>query len=105
MPGALLIVVVCFLSWATLNRNRAYHSAQEIWADTIKKWPQNWRAHYNYGRELSFAGKHKAAIVEYQRALDLRPDYPQAWNNLGNEAALAGDAAKAKRILSQGPGV
>ncbi len=87
VPCGLLAAATCVLGWTTVVRNRDFHSAAAIWADAVEKRPDNWRAHYNYGRELSFAGKHEAALAEYRRALELRPDYVPAINNLGSELA------------------
>jgi Ca-activated chloride channel family protein len=39
-------------------------------------------AHYNLGNVLFKQGKYGEAITHYNRALELRPDWPEARNNL-----------------------
>ena len=40
--------------------------------------------HYNYALALAKKGRAKEAIQQYERALEIWPDYPEALNNLGN---------------------
>lgn len=49
----------------------------------------------NLGIEAQNLGLSADAARLYRRALDRRPDLPQAWNNLGNTLALSGDAPAA----------
>ena len=39
---------------------------------------------FNYGYALQMRGRTEAAVAAYRDALALRPDYPEAQNNLGN---------------------
>lgn len=41
------------------------------------------KAHLDRGRLLSVHGKFKEAIKEYERALEIDPDYEEARTNLG----------------------
>ena len=40
--------------------------------------------HYNLGNALTGGGRFDEAIAEYQKALELKPDYAKARNNLGS---------------------
>ena len=42
-------------------------------------------AHFNLVIANTALGALDAAIASYRRALDLKPDYPEAHNNIGNE--------------------
>ena len=44
-----------------------------------------------------------AAIIGYEKALQLQPEYPEAWNNLGNSFRDRGDLAKAKESFRKWP--
>jgi len=68
----------------TYRRNEVYHSALNIWENTVKYCPDNPRAHFNYAVELSRdAASNPKAIQEYEIALHLDPNYAQACSNLG----------------------
>lgn len=47
-------------------------------------------ASYNLGNAYLGMGQLDAAIAEYQRAIDLDPDYGKAWNNMGLAYARGG---------------
>lgn len=54
-----------------------------------------------YGNALSATGDRKEAIVQYQTALNERPDYENAFYNLGRVLFEDGQRTQAKVILSQ----
>ena len=55
-----------------------------VYRTTIERNPGAWMAHNNLGAELFDAGRLSEAIEHDQRALELKPDYPEAHTNLGN---------------------
>jgi Flp pilus assembly protein TadD len=63
------------LACVTVSRNHDYRSAVAIWTDTVKKCPGNARAHYSLGVALAAAGRVGDAILHYEEALRLEPDY------------------------------
>jgi Flp pilus assembly protein TadD len=52
-------------------------------------------AAFNAANALRRAGRNDQAIVGYQRALDLAPDFVEAWNNLGNSCLDVGRTEQA----------
>lgn len=40
--------------------------------------PDSWRAHHNLGRAYAAADKKEAALAEFRRALEIRPDAPES---------------------------
>jgi protein O-mannosyl-transferase len=78
--GGSIVVLFTFL---TIQRNQDYHSALTIWHDTVKKDPNNSRAHYSLGSALFQTGEVPEAIGHYELALRTQPDYVAAHNNLG----------------------
>jgi tetratricopeptide (TPR) repeat protein len=49
----------------------------------------------NLGMVLGHLGRHEEALASYQRALQTRPDYPEALNNLGTTLEALGRPAEA----------
>jgi protein O-mannosyl-transferase len=76
------------LGAATVRRNEDYASELAIWADTVAKCPFNVRAHNNLGLTLEkIPGRRNDAIAQFEEALRLKEDYPEAHYNLGNSLA------------------
>ena len=100
---AMVAVVLAIL---TIRRNIDYRSELAIWQDTLRKRPNNARAHLNLGaifaemhsnsaNTLSQAGRLQEAIRHYEQALRIMPAYAEVHNNLGNALCDAGRAQEA----------
>ncbi len=89
---ALAGVVVVALTGLTIRRNLDYHSNIAIWSDTVAKGPGNARAHYNLGVALNESNLTGQVIQQYEAALQIKPDYPDAHNNLAWLLATTNDA-------------
>lgn len=83
LSAAAVLAAVAALGCATVLRNGDYRTALGLWEDTVRKRPENPRAHCNLGSYLRDAGNLSAALVELNRALALRPHYPAAFNDRG----------------------
>ena len=68
-----------------------YRQAIELGADTSERAA----AHNGLGLTLAHWGKHRAAVVEFAKALDLRPELVEARINLGLSLYALGDVAGA----------
>src|SRR5208282_232427 len=84
------VAVFVLLSLATWQRNPIFASEESLWRDNIARNPEAWMAHGNLGVVLAGQGKLDEAIWQYRRALELKPDYVDAYNNLGNVLAAQG---------------
>lgn len=78
------VVVLLFggLSWAQAT---IYRNEETLWTETLKRNPDMWQAHNLLGVALFKKGDaaHKAeALTHFQRAVELKPDNPEAHNNL-----------------------
>jgi protein O-mannosyl-transferase len=96
--GALAICasLAASLLAATVVRNAAYASDEQIWRDTVAKLPDNERAHNNLGTALDDEGRTGEAIEQFQKVLQLKPDLAEAHGNLGNALSkLPGRTAEA----------
>lgn len=80
---AALALAVVLLTGATFLRNRVWQSETGLWEDVVQKSPENARAYNNLGYLLLEKGQGERAAGYFARALQLRPGYADARNNLG----------------------
>lgn len=94
-PVATLLVGVAHRalgdSGAALRTLRALADSQHRWA----------QAHYELGRTLGEAQQPEAAITALRRAVELKPDMPEAWRSLGDMLTILGDAKGADGAYGQ----
>ena len=85
-PGgyALCLGLLAVLGVLTFRQSQMYADAEKLYRRTIDGNPTCWMAHCNLGAYLVERGRHGEAIAEFQNALDIKPDYAQAHNNLGS---------------------
>jgi tetratricopeptide (TPR) repeat protein len=79
----LLLSAGVLLAILTFHRNFDYQSDLSIWQDTVAKEPYNTWAHINFGNALQRRGRIDEAIDQYQKALEIEPDFVAADFNLG----------------------
>jgi hypothetical protein len=97
---ALLLVtpVLIGTSWA---RTLAWRDSVTLWQDETLKQPLSARAHYKLGFALAAAGRGAEAVRAYGRAIDLAPDYAEAYNNRGNLLGREGRDREALQDLDR----
>ena len=70
--------------------------------EPLSKSQPNWAAaHYELGRALGSAGQGERAILELRRAVQLKPDLPDAWRALGDHLTATGDVEGADAAYAQ----
>ncbi len=75
---ALLLIVLGALTW---RHAQAYQNLETLWRDTVAKNPTSWMAHNNLGNALAARDEVSEAMQHYDRAIELKPDYIDAYNN------------------------
>ena len=90
--ASLLVLVFGVMSW---DRSRAYENDEILWTDTLAKNPACWVGHNNLGNALAIKGDLDQAIVHYEKALQIYPEYAEGENNLGNAILHQGRADEA----------
>jgi len=87
-----LLLVLGLMSW---QRTWAYESLETLWTDTLAQNPDCWLAHNNRGVALARMGQLDQAIAQFQRTLEIAPNYAEAHNNLGSTLLLKGQLDEA----------
>jgi tetratricopeptide (TPR) repeat protein len=82
LPAALAIVI-SWLGSLTIERNVYYGNKVIMWADVVRKQPNNPRAQSNLGLYLYEIGDADSAVEHLEKALELSPKMPDAHNNIG----------------------
>jgi tetratricopeptide (TPR) repeat protein len=88
-------VVALLLGWNTVQRNEVYKSAVALWSDTISKRPGNARAYKELGKVLEGEERTAEALANYDKALQLRPDYITVYCDKAGTLLRIGQASAA----------
>jgi len=77
------VILVLALTSATFARNNVWHDWPSIWGDTVKNSPAKPRPHLILGIGYYYRQEMDKALREYQQAAKLKPDYIEAYYNMG----------------------
>jgi tetratricopeptide (TPR) repeat protein len=112
--GMRRMVVVAALGTGLLFGVAAHRQASlwrdegDLFAYAVAVTTGNWKMHYNLANTLERRGDAAAAERHYRLALEARPDYPEALNNLGSLYGRRGERALAQALfleaVSRAPG-
>jgi len=100
--SALLLCI--FYSWSTGIRNDLWKTREGVWRDVIEKLPEESEridrnnfamAYYNLGTVLKESGNMRSAIVNYKKAIKIKPYYANAHSNMGNALEELGNFPEA----------
>jgi tetratricopeptide (TPR) repeat protein len=86
-----LLLVLGLLTW---QRSWAYESEETLWTDTLTRNPKCWVAYNNLGDALFRKNLLDEAMVQFQKALEINPDYAEARYNLGVALSKKGHVDK-----------
>lgn len=78
-----------------LLRYSKYDEAEETLTKAIKYDKNNYEAYYYRGCAKVNARKYKEAIPDFEKAVELKPDYADAYFNMGKTYFLMNDEDKA----------
>lgn len=76
-------VLLLLLAAHVLQRNDAWQSEENIWADAASKGPMMARPHVNLGKAYLEQGRYTEAIAASQRGLEVQPHTARAHYNIG----------------------
>jgi protein O-mannosyl-transferase len=90
--AGVFLALLGFLSW---NQCAIYKDAETLYRVTIDRNPLCWMAHNNLGAILLGQGKVSEATAQFEQALVIRPDYPDARSNMCSVMIRAGKMQEA----------
>lgn len=103
----LAILLLCFYSLVTIERNRIFKNDFILWSDAVAKSPNKMRVHHNLGRAYFNRGDIDGAIREGEIALKLSTNLDRkenvkfVLNLLGGSYFLKGEVEKALDMFSR----
>ncbi len=95
LAAVALLSATAALGYGTFERNAQYREAISIWQDTAAKQPGEPRAQNYLGAAYFEAGRADEAIRCFSKAIELKEDYFDAWNNRGVAHTATGQTAEA----------
>jgi tetratricopeptide (TPR) repeat protein len=102
--GALLLT----LGVLTWRQCRMYADIETLWRTTIDRNPAGWLAQNNLGDTLFKKGRINEAIIQFQKALELQPNYEESHSGIALALIQKGDMDEAishfKRAVEIQPG-
>jgi Tfp pilus assembly protein PilF len=90
-----LILLVGAYSARTVVRNLDWKNEASIFGTTVAAAPENARAHLNLGNVHYRDGRHRQALAEYRRALDIDPKEARAWSGSAGAHKALGEMDEA----------
>jgi len=81
MAATAFLIILAVLTW---NQCGYWKNSSELWNHALHVTKDNYLAHNNLGFALAEKGKIQEAIDHYNKAIRLKPDYFEAYNNRGN---------------------
>jgi len=85
--AAALLLALGALTWKQCGM---YIDDETLWQTTVRRNPDSWLAQGNLGNVLLQKGQIDEAIVHFQKARELNPNYAQTYYNLGLSFFLSG---------------
>jgi len=97
----MVTLVVGSCCYLTLRRNIDYESPLNMWADVVKKRPENSRGHTNLGAQLADRGAYEDALEHFQLAVSYDPKSASAHCNVGEALVRLGRVEEGKAELEE----
>ena len=80
--SVIIAIVLALLALGSHEYAETFDGPEALWSYTIAHNPGSYLAHNNLGNVLLETGRPADAIAEYDMALRLKPDMPEAYSNL-----------------------
>lgn len=80
---AIAIVLVTVFGVLTYQRNKVWNNSYTFWADAVKKSPNKPRPLNNFGGVLIEYGQYDSALVLFNKAISINPDFADYYSNRG----------------------
>lgn len=93
--------VLAILGGLTWRQSAMYRDVFALYETTLERNPTSWVAQLNLGTALDEAGETEKSLSHLQRALELKPGFPETLNSLGNALNRLGRSGEALPWLEQ----
>jgi len=77
-------VVLLFFSLLTFQRVKVWKNSETLWTDVIIKYPRSDVAYDNRGVYYRSIKQNDKAMQDYNKVIEINPQYPLTYNNRGN---------------------
>ncbi len=91
LATASAVALVAALTILTWQQSRLYSDPIILYRATLKTNPNSWLVHNDLASELNRVGQPEEAIEQGREALRLKPDFAEAYYNIGNSQQLLGN--------------
>lgn len=96
-----LLFIIAGYGLRTVARNEDWKTPGKLWRQTLKVSYNSPRSHNNMGDIYAQEGNLEGAIQEFKKAVELKPDYADAYHNLANTYYHKGDLQQAIKLYQQ----
>jgi tetratricopeptide (TPR) repeat protein len=96
---SVIIFIIYFAR--TFVRADDFSTSKKLWLSTMKAAPLSYRVYNNLGDVYANEGQYELAIQNFQRSLELKPDYADAVHNMGFTYMQMGDVNRARYYLQK----
>jgi len=97
----LFFIVIASLAVRTVARNEDWKTPERFWRQTVLVSYNSPRSHNNMGDVYGQEGNTEGAIREFKKAIEIKPDYADAYHNLANIYHHKGDLKEAVTFYQQ----
>ena len=80
---SVFLAIIILLSVRTIDRNRDWRDSITLWSKTVSSVPRCARAQNNLGVEYLLKKNYTKAMNHLTAAVEVKPDYREAYNNMG----------------------
>jgi Flp pilus assembly protein TadD len=99
--GGLMAAVLAVLMVCAWQQSSYWKNDETLWTHLLSSTPNSPMGNYLLGNALSRAGRVEEAKAHYEKALRLKPDMTDAWNNLGNLLMQEGKVDEAASLFQK----
>ena len=102
VSAAALLFCASAMTFKTWSQNKVWDDEQSLYRAALEAYPNNAKAHFNYGTSLDAVAEYENVRYHYEEAIRLHPLYTAPYNNLGVLLANRNDLAGAIDVWGRG---
>lgn len=101
VPATLAVLILVACSLRTHDQLGYWRNSGTLFEHAIRVSENNWLAHYSLGSFYDEQGRTEEAMRQYQRTIDIKPNYAAPWNNIGVIFGSRKDFARAAQYFEK----